>query len=167
MDQPLLGSVLIAGYLLIVASGVVWYFRGTLKGRRAWIAFDRSQKRLGVVYLIGFVLWFAAASAARPWAGAIGLEGHLALGIAPSFFAGVTVTAFITFQWRRRPILAVASGAALMVLIEVVQLWLPKYVFDPLDALAGVSGAALVALFLCRSDTIAEKHIAGEGGYGH
>jgi hypothetical protein len=54
-----------------------------------------------------------------------------------------------------------------MVLIEVAQLWLPKYVFDPFDMLAGVFGAALVAMFLCRSNSIAEKHPVGQGGYGH
>lgn len=161
MDQDQLTAVLLAGYLLVVAIAVVLYFRGSRKGRQTWSTFDPKQRRLGVVYLTGFVLWFGSALAVRPWAAAIGLEGHWTLGAAPSLFAGVTVTAFIAFKWRLRAIAAFASGTAPMVLIEVVQLWLPSYVFDPLDVLAGISAAALVAMLLVDTRSAPMPSISG------
>jgi hypothetical protein len=148
MERDKQVGIFIAGYLLVITLGVVLYYRRSHKGRRMWIAFSPTQQLLGVVYLIGFFLWFGSALAVRPWAAAIGLEGHWTLGVAPSFFAGVTVTAFVAFRCRLRPTLAFVSGTVLMLLLEIVQVWLPNYVFDPFDVLAGLFGAAQVSALL-------------------
>lgn len=70
----------------------------------------------------------------------------------PSFVAGVTATACSAFLLsvaaRNSSLTAFFLGAAAMLLLELVQLWLPSRVFDPLDALAGVCGAALMAAML-------------------
>jgi hypothetical protein len=50
-------------------------------------------------------------------------------------------------------------GAALMLLLEVVQLLLPGYVFDSFDVLAGLCGAALMALFLSRRTQSAHGNV--------
>lgn len=150
MNKDQLVGIFIAGYLLIMAIGVVLYYRRSLKGRRIWTTFSPKQQLLSVVYLIGFLLWFGSALAVRPWAAVIGLEGHWTVGVAPSFFAGVTVTAFLALRWRLGPFLVLVSAAVLMLLLEIVQIWLPNYVFDPLDMLAGGFGAALLSMLLTR-----------------
>jgi hypothetical protein len=93
-------------------------------------------------------LWFCFALVVRPWAAVVGLEGHWTLGVAPSLFAGIALTAWIAFTWRHRPILVFIYGSTSMTLIEAIQLWLPKYVFDSRDVLAGLFGTVLLTIVL-------------------
>jgi hypothetical protein len=154
MDQRQRAGVVTAVYLLAVAASVVLYFRGTANGRRRWMAIDPNQRVLLFVCLLGWVAWVASTKVVRPWAAALGLEGHWVLAVAPSFIAGVPVTAFaaLVLADARRPgaLSAFLWGAASMLLLEVIQLLLPRYVFDLFDVLAGVCGAALMAMFLSR-----------------
>ena len=154
MDQRQRAGVITAVYLLAMAASVVLYFRATGSGRRRWMAIDPGQRFLIYVCLFGWVAWVASTKVLRPWAGALGLEGHWALAVAPSFIAGVPVTAFAAIvlaeAHRLTALSAFLWGAASMLLLEVIQLLLPRYVFDPLDLLAGVFGAALMAMLLSR-----------------
>src|SRR5690606_37478966 len=115
---------------------------------------DPGQRILVYVILFGWVAWVASTKVVRPWAAALGLEGHWTLAVAPSFIAGVPVTAFAALVLaeanRLKALSAFVWGAASMLLLEIIQLLLPKYVFDPFDVLAGVLGAALMAMFLSR-----------------
>jgi len=74
-----------------------------------------------------------------------GAEGALrwVLGVAPSFFAGLMFAFWQAFIVRTPPYAAAILAAALVVMTEVVQLFLPRYRADVWDAVAGVLGAAL------------------------
>lgn len=108
------------------------------------------QRLLFVAGLIGWVSWVVSTKLVRSWASAIGLDGHWTLSVAPSFIAGVTVTTFAAFilavAARRGPLSAFLCGVAAMLAFEVDQLWLPGYVFHPLNVLAGIYEAALTTM---------------------
>jgi glycopeptide antibiotics resistance protein len=154
MDQQQRAGVITAIYLIAITTSVVLYFRATDNGRRRWMAIDPGQRFLIYVCLLGWVAWVASTKVLRPWAAALGLEGHWTIAVAPSFIAGVPVTAFaalvLAHAHRLKALSAFLWGAASMLLLEVIQPLLPKYVFDPFDMLAGVCGAALMAVFLSR-----------------
>ena len=154
MDQVQRAGVVTAVFLLVVATSAVLYYCASAAGRRQWKALEPKRQLLFVVCLIGWVSWVASTKVVRPWAAAIGLDGHWTLGVAPSFIAGITVTAFaafvLTVARRCGPLTALFCGAAIMLLVELMQLWLPGYVFDPLDVLAGICGAALITIILNR-----------------
>jgi len=103
-----------------------------------------QRQRAGVVtavYLLvvaaGVVLYFlGSANGRRQWAA---IE-HRRLLVAFILASARRLKAVSAFLW----------GAALMLLLEVIQLLLPGYVFDPFDIFAGVCGAALTAMFLAR-----------------
>jgi hypothetical protein len=148
MNLKQLETILCAGLLLIVTTGGVIYFRSIPKGKRIWAAVDSTGRFLAAVFVVAFGLWFCFALVVRPWAAVVGFEGHWVLGMAPSLFAGIAVTAWIASTWRHRPLLVLIYGSTSITLIEVIQLWLPKYVFDPRDVLAGLIGSALLTLAL-------------------
>lgn len=106
-----------------------------------------KSKPLTLVYMISGVLWGASVGV-RSWRPLLGYEGGWALGVAPSFFAGVTLTLIVAGSLKFRPLFAMVYGATLMLLAEVVQLFIPRYVYDPLDVLAGFLGATLATIFL-------------------
>ena len=152
MDQLQQAPVLTAEILLLFMTATFLFFRFSLRARRSWSGLDSTQQRHVIACAAGFVLWVASAKIVRPWAFAVGLEGHWALDIAPSLTAGITVTAYTAFLLavirRLRYLFVFLCGAALMLLAEIVQIWLPAYVFDPLDILAGTIGAAVATLLL-------------------
>lgn len=152
MDQGQRSGVVTAAYLLVVATSAVLYCRGSASGRRQWSKLDSTQSILLVVFALGWVFWVASTKVVRPWAAALGIKGHWTLAVAPSFIAGITVAAFAGFilviMNRLGAMFVFLCGAVPMLLLEVIQLWLPGYVFDPFDVLAGTSGAALVAILL-------------------
>lgn len=169
MDLRQRAVVTTAVYLLGMAAIVLVCFLGTSSGRRRWMAIDPRQRILLYVILFGWAAWIVSAKLVRPWATAIGLEGHWVLAVAPSFVAGMPVTAFVALvladMHRPKALSAFLWGATAMLLLEVIQLLLPGYVFDPLDVLAGVCGAALTAMFLsrraCNDNGNAEAHEEG------
>lgn len=155
MDQSQQAGALTAGLLFLMVTIILLFARFNSRTRRVWLALDSTQQLLVMACSVGFVLWVLSAKAVRPWASAIGLEDHWLLAVAPSLIAGITVTAYLAFLLaifrRRRVLLAFLCGATFMFLAEVVQIWLPDYIFDPLDVLAGTIGAAVGSLTLLRS----------------
>jgi hypothetical protein len=155
MDQWQQAPVLTAEILLLFITATFLLVRFNFRARQSWSALDSTQQRHVIACAAGFVLWVASAKIVRPWAFAIGFEGRWALDVAPSLTAGITVTAYMAFLLaligRLRYLCVFLYGAALMLLAEIVQIWLPAYVFDPLDVLAGTIGAAVVTLLLSRS----------------
>src|SRR6476659_5767156 len=152
MDQAQRSAATTAVVLLAIATGAVLYYCVSTPGRRQWRALGPTRRPLFVVLLIGWVSWVASTKVVRPWVATIGLHGNWVLDVAPSLIAGVTVTAFAAF-WlpvtrQRVALRAFLYGAAITLLLEVVQIWMPKYVFDPFDVLAGVLGAALMSTSL-------------------
>ncbi len=154
MNQAQRASVITAALVLLVAVIPVLYYGARIAGRRQWKAFGPRRRLLFVVCHIGWISWIAFAKVIRPWAAAIRLDGHWTLSVAPSFMAGITATAYAALLLdsirQHRLLIAFVCGAAIMLLVEAVQLWLPKYVFDPLDVLAGTCGAALIVTVLYR-----------------
>jgi hypothetical protein len=152
MDQAQKAGVITTAVLLAVAIGAVLYACAFSSGRRQWQALNWKGRILLVISLIGWVSWVASAKALRPWSAALGLDGHWLLDVLPSFIAGITVSAYAAFllslAHRDSAPAVFLSGAAITLLLEFVQLWLPNRVFDPLDVVAGVCGAALIAVLL-------------------
>jgi hypothetical protein len=148
MDKRQLEGLLFTGVIVIIVVRVVHYYRATPKGRQTWMTLDPKQQALGVLCLLSVVLWLGSRYLVRPWAAAIGFDGHWAIDVAPSLFAGFGATAYVAIILRLRPFAAFCYGAALMLLVEVIQLWLPNYVFDSHDLLAGLFGVVLVAMLL-------------------
>jgi hypothetical protein len=166
MDQGQQAGVVTAVYLLVVAAGAGLYVRGSASGRRQWGTLDSRQRTLLVVCLVGWVSWVASTKVVRPWAAAIGIEGHWALAVAPSFIAGIPVTAYVAFiltiARRLKTLHAFIGGAVLVTLLEVIQPWLPNRVFDLFDVIAGICGAAVVAMFLSRHPYHAQRKVVSQ-----
>ena len=158
MDQQQQAAALTAGLLFLMLAIIFAFVRFYPKARRSWLALDSTQQLLIMTYTFGFVLWVLSAKAVRPWAFAIGLEDHWSLGVVPSLMAGITVTAYAAFALtilrRLRGFFAFICGAVLMVLFEVVQIWLPDYVFDPLDVIAGTLGVGVATFVLLRNSRV-------------
>jgi hypothetical protein len=154
MDHAQRAGVVTAVFLLVMATIPVLYFRCIAPGRRQWKALGSGRRLLLIVCLCGWVSWVASTKVVRPWAAAFGLDGNRALGVVPSLIAGITVTAYaafvLSFVRQRVTLRASIYGAVTMLLLEVVQLWMPGYVFDPFDVLAGMCGVALISAILYR-----------------
>jgi hypothetical protein len=148
MDKRQLEGLLFTGVIVIIVVRVVYYYRATPKGRQTWMTFDPKQQLLGVLCLFSVVLWLGSRYLVRPWATAIGVDGHWVIDVAPSLFAGFSATSYVAIILRPRPFVAFIYGAALTLLVELIQLWLPNYVFDSHDMLAGLFGVALVTMLL-------------------
>src|SRR5690606_34090026 len=146
MDQAQQAGVITTAILLITATSVALYLCVFASGRRLWRALDTKGKLSLIVSIAGWVLWVASAKALRPWSAELGLDDHWVLGVLPSFIAGVTVSAYAAFllavSHRESVPTVFLSGAAITLLLEFVQLWLPRRVFDPLDVVAGICGSA-------------------------
>lgn len=148
MNQAQQSGAITAAFLLIVATGAVLYVCASASGRKHWRALDSRTRLLLLVSFVGWVSWVASAKVLRPWSIAIGLDGHWVLNVLPSFIAGVTVTAYAAFvlsvAHRGSALTVFFAGAVITLLLEVVQLWWPRRVFDPLDIIAGLFGTALI-----------------------
>jgi VanZ family protein len=155
MDQWQQAPLLTAEILLLSITATLLFVRFNLRVRQSWSALGSTQQRHVIACAVGFTLWVASTKIVRPWASAIGIEGHWILDVAPSLTAGITVTAYVAFLLalirRLKYLFVFLYGAALMLLAEIMQIWLPDYVFDLLDVLAGTIGAAVVTLFLSRN----------------
>ena len=103
------------------------------------------DRTLLLVAVIGFALWLVAAGPLRSWASASGLRSLWVLGVAPSFWAGFTLTCWQAFGTRTGPLVSAAFALALVTLAEGVQLLLPRQTPDVWDITAGAMGAALAA----------------------
>ena len=108
------------------------------------------DRRLLVAALLLFALWLASIGPVRTWASHVGLRGHWAVGVAPSFLAGFTFVLWQAFATRSRPLVCAAYAVALVVLTELAQLVLPGYTADVWDVVAGAVGAGLAVPVLLR-----------------
>jgi hypothetical protein len=88
-----------------------------------------------------FVLWIASVGPIRSWATGAGIRDHWAFGVAPSFFAGSTLTAWQTASVGTRPAFSVLFAGGLLALAEVAHLFMPHHTADGWDVLAGLAGA--------------------------
>ena len=108
----------------------------------------RRDPWLLVAVLVTFALWLAAIGLFRTWARASGHRGSVLIGVAPSFFAGMSWTLWIAFATRTAPVASAIWTSALMVAAETAQLVLPGYTADVWDVVAGALGAAIVVPIL-------------------
>ncbi len=98
--------------------------------------------------LVSLACWLLAVGLVRMRTRGADVLVRWLTGSAPSFFAGLMFASWQAFIVRTPPYAATMLASALVVMIEVVQLFLPGYTADPWDAVAGVLGAALALPFL-------------------
>jgi hypothetical protein len=140
--------VLVASGFAGLIGGVLLFILDPLEKR-----VDRTaprHRRLRRVYIIMFVVWMFLHGPLRTWAGAIGFGDSWALGVAPSFFAGLAVAIASALAYGFRPLIASAYGAGFSIFAEMIQPWLPSYTFDPWDVAAGLVGACFAVPLLMR-----------------
>ena len=104
---------------------------------------NRRDRALFFAALFFFALWLAAVGPARPFARHHGYGGNWFVGVAPNFFAGLTFATWHGYRTRTSPWTSVIYAALAVTLSEAVQVFIPSYTADPLDALAGIVGALL------------------------
>ncbi len=107
------------------------------------IARPRRDRFLLLIALLTFAVWLFSISTARTWAARSGSRGNWFVGVAPSFFAGLTFAFWNSYWARSAPITSAAIAAVIVTLAEVAQIFIPRYTADPWDAVAGIVGAAL------------------------
>ncbi len=112
---------------------------------QARAAIARRDRVLLIATLAAFVLWMASVGPLRSWASGAGVRGFWVFGVAPSFFAGSTLTLWQAFTTRTGAAVSALYGASLVALAEVVQFLLPTHRTDGWDVVAGVMGALLAA----------------------
>ena len=78
------------------------------------------------------------------------------MGVAPSFLAALTFAFWQAFATRSTALASALYAAALIVVTEVVQLFLPRYTADFWDIVAGIAGAALAFVLLKRMESQAD-----------
>lgn len=109
----------------------------------------RQQDRWLLAFMAGaFVLWMASVGPIRSWATEVGIRGHWSFGIAPSFFAGSTLTAWQTVGVGTRPGFSALIAFALLALAEIAHLFMPQHTADGWDVAAGLAGAIVALPFV-------------------
>jgi predicted branched-subunit amino acid permease len=103
----------------------------------------RRDRFLMIIALLFFALWLFSIGPARTLARHHGFGRSWAVGVAPNFFAGLTFAAWQGYRTRTSPWVTVGYAMVAVSLAEFVQLFLPHYTADPLDAIAGIAGALL------------------------
>lgn len=96
-----------------------------------------------LIALVFFGLWILAIGPGRTYARHHGFARHWTVGVAPNFFAGLTFATWQGYRTRTSPWVTVGYAMVAVSLAEFVQLFLPGYTADPLDAIAGIVGALL------------------------
>jgi hypothetical protein len=90
--------------------------------------------------LVGCVLWTISVSPLRIYAIKISQCASWIFGVAPNFLAGSTFAFWQAYIVKSRPIISVTYAAALVTISEVIQLYMPRYMFDVWDLVAGILG---------------------------
>lgn len=108
--------------------------------RSALASPDRVLLALTLVF---FSMWLGSAGPLRWWASEAGIATLFVFGVAPSFFAGATLTCWQSLATRTGPITSAAFALALTVLGEAAQIVLPGHTPDLWDIVAGALGALL------------------------
>lgn len=103
----------------------------------------RRDRVLFFAALFFFALWLAAVGPARTLARAHGLGRSWEVGVAPNFFAGITFALWQGYRMRSTPWTSIFYAMIAVTLAEAVQIFIPSYTADPLDAVAGIAGALL------------------------
>lgn len=101
----------------------------------------RRDRVLLFAALFFFALWLAAIGPARSFARHHGFGASLIVGVAPNFFAGLTFAMWQAYRMRTATWVTIGYAMIAISLAEAVQIFLPGYTADPLDAVAGIAGA--------------------------
>lgn len=109
------------------------------------IAFTPRDRFLLIASLGAFVLWISTVGPVRWLAEGNDLRSFWMLGVAPSFFAGVTFTWWQACFTGTGPFASAGYALALIALAEVAQLAMPHQTADVWDVVAGAAGVAVAA----------------------
>ncbi|RZJ66227.1 MAG: hypothetical protein EOO50_10565 [Flavobacterium sp.] len=80
---------------------------------------------------------------------------RLLLGVAPNFFAGITLFFWQTYMTSSRPVLALLLAVAILALVEIVQMFMPSHRADLLDVIAAILGGLVAMIIAIRRSKIA------------
>lgn len=100
-----------------------------------------SDRVLLTASLCAFVVWITTAGPVRWWADGSALRSAWVLGVAPNFFAGVTLTWWQAFVTGTGPLVSAACAMVLLVVGEGVQLAMSHQTADRWDIVASAAGA--------------------------
>ena len=107
----------------------------------------RCDPCLAAFTVIAFVLWMGSVGPLRSWATEAGVREHWTFGVAPSLFAGATLTGWQSLGGTP-PLASALLASLLIVLAEAAHLFMPRQTADGWDVLAGLMGAAVALPFV-------------------
>jgi hypothetical protein len=98
--------------------------------------------------ILFFIIWIFATKPLRRIPHHTAFASGWLAGVAPDFFAGIVFVFWQTYLTRTKPFISFLFAVLMVMLSEFIQLFLPGYVADWNDIVAGIVGAALAAFFV-------------------
>jgi len=123
-----------------------------------------NEDRFYLKCVISFwFLWLFSTSPLRSIVKDTAFASHWIFGIAPNFFAGITLVFWQAYGMSSKPFISFLCAFTVLMLSEFIQLFMSTQYADWNDILGSLIGASLSAIFISVRSKI-QKRIANKDG---